>query len=256
MEQLIFDNGITLRNILDAANITETNPNMLDVFLLNIKHIKRRKETEKYLFLNDILDKTQVQAGFPKLDETLRSDVLKFFNTQITNNVNRVLKTTYAKIKIINDNPVESIITIDNYMEDMPDLIEMSKNNVNLEKALRKIDIVTDIGKLDKETEEDLKTFCMTNEDVLPIIYATKITVIKVRKINIPTNSVFEKGLPVLIDDFNKFFPESGLSPMVIENETLILSDDQAYLVNRNFNESIAIRKFNTNEIFSLVVIK
>lgn len=252
-ELSLFDSVVVLRNFLDGLNVTESGPNIVNAHIVNIKHVKRRNEKEDFIFLSDIKSDRDLY-GYPTLDETLRTDIFKFFNINMTNYVNRILKSAYANIKIVNGKPAEGLVTIENYTEDMPELLKLANKNQALEKALRKIEFVEKLDLTNKDLEEDLKIMCRTDENVLPLVFISTLSAVKVEHASIPHNSVYEKGLPVLIKDPNKIFPQSGISSAVLDNETIVFTDDGVNIINRNFNENLSLRKFNADEIFAYKV--
>lgn len=248
----IFDSAVVLRNFLDGINVAGGNTEIIKVYLINIKHVKRRNEKEEFIFLKDIKSDKDIY-GYPMLDETLRTDIFKFFNINMTNYVNRKLKSVYANIKLVNSKPAEAVVTIENYAEDMPELIKMANSNAALEKALRKIEFVESI-ELTDDVIEDLKSMCYISENVIPLIFVNTMYAVKVEKTTIPHNTTYEKGLPVLIKDPSKIFPQSGISPATIDDETLVFTDKGMNIINRNFNENLSLRKFNPDEIFAYKV--
>lgn len=248
----IFDSALVIRNFLDGLNLVENGPNIIKVHLINVKHVKRRNEKEEFIFLNNIKSDKNLY-GYPALDETLRADIFKFFNVNMTNYVNRILKSTYANIKIVNNKPVEGVMTIESYIEDMPELIKLADKNPALEKALRKIEFIEKLDISDEAIKEDLKAMFYIGENVLPLIFVNTMYAVKVDKTSIPHNTAYEKGLPVVIDP-NKIFPQTGISSSVLDDETLVFTDGGLNLINRNYNENLSLRKFNADEIFAYKV--
>ena len=109
---------------------------------------------------------------------------------------------------------------------------------------------------IDESVKEDLNYMCQTDENLLPLIYVNEVNVIKLESVNIPKNTAFKKGLPVLIKDVNRFFPKSGIDMQTIQGETIIMTDSINIIANRNFNENLAIRKCSFEEFESYAVVK
>jgi len=250
-----FDSLEEARNLLEAANIANETVTMKRVRLLNIKHVPRGDEKRDIIFLKDVIDTTA--NGLPFLRTDIRADWFRFFNTQLTNHVNRIMKSCYSKITIVNGEPKQTTLLIDNYIEDVNYLLNKAAKERDFQNALNNINIVSELDMEDEDAVEAIEAFMAHDEKVLPLVYINEVDMIKVDKNYKPSNSKFEKGMPMLIKDkFNTLFPGSGLTEDIIERETVVISDDDIYLLNHTYMGNVSIRRYVENEFFSYKVLE
>ena len=214
---------------------------IIDKYIVNVEYLAKGSYTKSFISLEDVMVK-ETGDEYPRLRADLRMDEFKFFNTQLTNFINRTLVGTLALTSVRGNEPVQEFMFIDDYSTDIDLVIAECKTNTALRDAMDLVNF-TWLSKIDDDLiTEELETMFVDNDNIIPFIFLDNISVIKLDKINIPDSPELEKGNLLSVPDHNATFPNSPIDEN-IKHPTVVFVNDETYLLTLSHAGYLCVRK-------------
>jgi len=231
---MLFNNGDDLRyTCMSQPNV------VIDTLQVNIKPVAYAKNKGVFLDLKKHID---TEGILPYVDTDAPAIIKDFLNTNITNEINRKLRSR-----------VKDSAFITNYNLDRKELIEASREIKDYKIFNDSIDFKGKfkiIEKYYKDVEEEYK-----DDKCLILIYITPIKAVCVKDDYILNNDHLERGITMGIP------ADSNLAYFITNNESFSNHDDELilytqsgkqYLLGKSVHGYNTIRVYNDDEFFSL----
>jgi len=272
---MILNNLVSARNFLEYKKIEENNKLATDVIsFINVKFVRKDEnfkdkdgKPKSVLMLKDVIEDELAYDKFPILREDLRKDIHTFFNTQLTNLVNRNLIGRYGKIVIIDGEPHQSHIAIENYTEDIFDLVKISRENELLNKVVNTIKIEQEVQFSKNSSGEEIDAHFNRenfdyltgpdgNENTMALVFVNTFRVLYTKRSNVPEalGNIYK---PYLLRDIRDVFPACSIGQLDYnENEMIVITDDNFYMLGKTGYDNTALRMLHPLELFDYSVFK
>ena len=251
MEVLEFSNLIDARLAAKRLNIVNNACSVIDMVIHNVDVVPRDDAEESTISIDDIMVGNQ---NLRKIKTSVRMDVYKFFNTELTNFINRKIKNITCDYAINNKKIIGKAGRFKSYMDQYDEILHMSLTRSNYaEKAIATFTTnVLTAGKT-KVVEND-------TEEVLTLRSGTQIGFLYVDFLNIPKNNNISYERAVLLGEQFRPCPDITLSASranssgenYVDKELVIATGDEFYLIDKTIYNNLAIRKIHIDEFNKL----
>ena len=224
---------------------------LISVVTMAVKYVKRNGVEEDYYSKDILLDS---DSSLPELATDNRLDVYNFYNTKLTNLINRKLRNTVSKTVLTGDTIKQYKVIIESYTGDLPALKTSKNEDVKFVADTTKLLYLINDDNLLDEVNSRITTLAPTlgtdADAVLPLIFLEQFDVLPV-KLPIFKNSRLEKGeaLALTNDDL--------VNVTDINRETILLDTNTSkmYILDKNRYGKLSIRLTKVDEIFTNTLI-
>jgi len=272
---MVVNDIMTARNLLEYKKIEKGNKLAIDIVsYINVKFVKKdenfkdeKGQPKKVIMLEDVIDDELAYGKYPILREDLRKDIYSFFNTQLTNLINRNLLGRYGKITIVDDKPYQTHIAIEDYNKDIFDLVKLSREDDLLNKVVKSITIEQKVQFPKDNKGEDIDpdynrdnfdylTGPENNKESIALVFVNTFSTLYTKRYNIP-KSLGTLHKPYLLRDIRDAFPACNTGQLDInENEMIIITDDNIFMLGKTGYDNTAVRTLHPLELFGYSVFK
>ena len=214
-----------------------------------VKFVKRGSIQNDMVLLDDVVER---KVDLPILSDDMAIGVYNFFNAALTNYYNRKLISGLCDV-IVGESSVDQVkVKIGNYAEDREDFINEYVNKDDRFSKLVNLISMTYTESVPEETLKSLKEYFPATENMVPLIFLYKLDFIKLDNVKLPTSKRLRNGETMLLLDPAVTLPDSGLNKnRPIENEVVVITEDNEYLIGKSFNNRTTIREIECGELFT-----
>lgn len=245
---------IDARTIAESSYIADSRSTVHNVIVKNVNMVERGDLDKDRIKISEVL---VGDRNLRKLKTSTRMDVFKFFNTELTNFINRKLRNTVSdkaiKRGILRSNPPG----FDHYSDQYDDISKMAVSRSSyIEKAIASFDTrVLTAG--DNIAYEEIP------DDVLALESGTDIDFMYTEFVNLPEHNNVTKTKSVLVgkelainnDIVITTRPNSNNAYHVVTKELVVATNDTFYIIDRTVNDNLTLRELDILE-FNLLTIK
>jgi len=237
---ILLDNKMEARTLSLIDHLENDNPKMLNLMLINMLPLEKDNDGEIIWDLRKYID---FQGLLPEIKKDAPMEIKEFLNVQLTNEVNRKLKSMIGPV------------SIDSYDIDRAEIIEAAKEDPRYKKFIELFNennLDTRITEIEVELIEDLERYKI--EGVKSIIYPSAVRFIVLPQELIPKNTELENGKIFRLTSNRKLY--KLLNPYMEDGyEILIYTDkDNQYIVTKSVYDYPTIRKLNFDHYWKLSI--
>jgi len=231
-------------NKLENGNV----PTLLNGLGVVVKFVKRGGIQSDMVLLDDVVER---KIDLPVLSDDMAIGVYNFFNAALTNYYNRKLISGLCDV-VVGENTIDQVkIKLGNYSEDRDDFVNEYVNKDDRFSKLLNLINITYADNIPEETLKSLKEYFPATEHMVPLIFLYKLDFVKLDSVKLPTSKRLRNGETMLLLDPSVTLPESGLNKnKPLENEVIVITEDNEYLIGKSFNNRHTIREIECGELF------
>ena len=244
-----FDTKIDLRVNNEINYMINDEPVVIDGYIINVKFVKRGDIKQDYITLDDVVIKNK---AMPELRKDLRLDIYEFYNTQLTNHLNRRLVGKLMGIKINGGQVDQFRIVIESYKDDIHDLLAVDDDRLKIILSEFETYGLDDIKEADGFSDiiEYYTKLGGEDNDIIPLLYFTKISTCKTENVELPTSKRLRNGQTLYLLN-PEHVTKVPMEELPVNNELLLFSDAGNFIIDQSYEGKYTIRKATLDEIWA-----
>lgn len=216
-----------------------------EVVLVNMSFIKRGGYKTTYVSLNDAIE-PYGGLTMPIIKDDNRRDVYNYYNTQLTNVVNRKLLNGYRNIFTVGDDIKQAAVAMDEY-DDLKALL----GAYPIETMLNNIDFSMGEDMSNAINEWVIKEFG-DGEDIIPVVMHNVVSTIYIADLDLTTNKRLENGEAVMVKEPRDV--HNDIAKLDKGEESLVFTDKGTYVIDVTNEGNASMRKLLTDHYFAFEV--
>ena len=247
----IFESSSEVRRLTSLSKVINDEATLFKGALYDNSYVRGIKDTET-LYLDDVVSK---KIALPKLRRDLRKDVFDFFNAKLTDFINRKLAMFISDYMTDASGSLKQvIISIEDYTEDLDDLIMLGDEDPRVGVALRNIEVtykseLADTKKLDIINQYYSGDGATLEEEVTMLVWLESSAAVMSDRAKIPVNARLEAGETMLLEK-QKLITRIEDEKLPTDMDTIVLKGHQPYVISKLFNNKRTIKKINLKDLW------
>jgi len=231
----------------DVNKMLVGEPVLLNGIFVVVKYVRRGELKGPYMLLDDAVES---KIDFPVVREDVRKDISKFYNTALTNFVNKKLVSGLCDVHASEQGRVtQTRLVMGDYEEDRNELVSnLMRNDDRFAKLLSNVEFPYRES-FSEDVLKEMESYFKVDDDVIPLLFIYKLDFMKLDNVKLPTSSRLRNGNTLLLLDPTTVLPNAGLKPNNMKNDTIVFTDDATYYLGRSFAGNITIREIECGEL-------
>jgi len=232
------DNKIQLRNLLLTEIVEGVDSPMIKTAVFNALPIDKNDGGDSIINFGDYVD---FDGMLPVIKPKTPKVIKDFINAQLTNEVNRLLKSKIGPVQI------------DDYVVDRNELIEAARNDEDYKKFIDEISPrFKEKFEYIKSNIDDIEEF-IGSDVIKMLVYPTLLKAVFLKQSVIPRNSRLEKGEPHRVLANTNLYKILNLDEN--DRDVIIFTDkDNQYFITNSVYAYPVIRKMNFDDFFRISI--